>query len=69
MQVENKQEKLVSTLPALYYIGFNNKFLTERGMAGVHPQNGIPGFSLHFPKEPSYGYLKFEGNRIIPLGR
>ena len=19
---------------------------------GVHPQNGIPGFSLHFPKEP-----------------
>ena len=22
----------------------------------VHPQNGIPGFPLHFPKELSYGY-------------
>ena len=27
-------------------------------MAGVQPQNGIPGFSLHFPKELSYGYLR-----------
>jgi len=23
---------------------------------GVQPQNGIPGFSLHFSKEFSYGY-------------
>ena len=32
---------------------------------GVQPQNGIPGFSLHFPKELtqlSYGYLRFEEN-------
>ena len=29
---------------------------------GVHPQNGIPGFSLHFPNELCYGYLRFEGN-------
>ena len=26
-------------------------------------------FSLHFPKELSYGYLGFEGNGKIPLGR
>jgi hypothetical protein len=24
---------------------------------------------LHFPKELSYGYFRFEGNRKIPLGR
>ena len=29
---------------------------------GVQPQNGIPGFPLHFPKEISYGYLRFEGS-------
>ena len=34
---------------------------------GVHPQNGIPGFALHFPKELSYGYLRFEDNGKIPL--
>ena len=27
------------------------------------------GFSLHFPKQLSYGYLTFEGNGKIPLGR
>ena len=32
-------------------------------------KDGIPGFSLHFPKELSYGYLWFEGNGKIPLGR
>ena len=32
-------------------------------------KNGIPGFSLHFPKELSYGYLRFEGNGKIALGR
>jgi hypothetical protein len=37
--------------------------LRERGF---QPQNGIPGFSLHFPKELSYGYLRFEGNGKIP---
>ena len=29
----------------------------------------IPGFFLHFSLEPSYGYLRFEGNGKIPLGR
>ena len=38
-------------------------------MHGVQFQNGIPGFSLHFPKELSYGYLRFEGNGKIPWGR
>ena len=32
---------------------------------GVQPQNGIPDFSLHFPKELSYDYLRFEG--IFPF--
>ena len=39
-------------------------------MDGVYTQNGIvPGFSLHFPKELSYGYLSFEGNGKIPFER
>ena len=29
----------------------------------------IPGFFLHFSLELSYGYLWFEGNGKIPLGR
>ena len=44
---------------------FNNKVF-EGKRHGVHPQNGIPGFSLYFPKELSY--LSFEGNgKISPL--
>ena len=39
----------------------------EKKRLGVQPQNGIPGFSLHFPKEIGYGYLRFEGNGKIPL--
>ena len=38
----------------------------ERKRHGVQPLNGIPGFSLHFSKELSYGYLRFEGNGKIP---
>ena len=34
-------------------------------MHGVHPHN-VPGFSLHFPIELGYGYLRFEGNGKIP---
>ena len=40
----------------------------ERGLAST-PLFIIPGFSLHFPLELSYGYLRFEGNGKIPLGR
>ena len=29
----------------------------------------IPDFFLHFPNELGYGYLRFEGNGKIPLGR
>ena len=29
----------------------------------------IPDFFLHFPNELCYGYLRFEGNGKIPLGR
>ena len=41
----------------------------EKKRLGVQPQNGIPGFILHFLLEPSYDYLSFEGNGKIPLGR
>ena len=36
-------------------------------MHGIHPQNGIPDFSLHFPKEGSNGYLRFEGKKFAQL--
>ena len=36
---------------------------------GFQPQNGIPSFSLHFPKELSYGYLRFEGNGKNSFGK
>ena len=29
----------------------------------------IPDFFLHFASELCYGYLRFEGNGKIPLGR
>ena len=36
----------------------------------IGPQLFIsPDFFLHCPKELSYGYLRFEGNGKIPLGR
>ena len=35
----------------------------------VQPQNEIPWFILYFPLEPSYGYLRFERNGKIPVGR
>ena len=40
----------------------------KRGMAST-PLFIIPEFFLHFPNELSYGYLRFEGNGKIPLGR
>ena len=46
----------------------NRPNLVERGLAST-PLFIIPGFSLHFPLELSYGYLRFEGNGKIPLGR
>ena len=51
-----------------FMVSFNNRFLRERGMACT-PKMKYQGFSLHFPKELSYGYLRFEGNGKIPLGR
>ena len=41
----------------------------ERGMASNPKMEYVPGFSWHFPKEISYGYLRFEGNGKILLGR
>ena len=41
----------------------------EKKRLGVQPQNGIPGFILHFPLEPSYGYLRFEGNGENSFGK
>jgi hypothetical protein len=45
----------------------NINYLTYR--LGVQPQNGIPDFILHFPLEPSDGYLRFEGNGKISFGK
>ena len=41
----------------------------EKKRLGVQHQNGIPGFILHFPLESSYGYLRFERNGKILVGR
>ena len=42
---------------------FNDRFLRERGMAS-NPKMEYQ-VSLHFPKEISYGYLRYEG--IFPF--
>ena len=49
-------------------ISLNRLCWRKRGLAS-NPLFIIPGFSLHFPWELSYGYLRFEGNGKIPLGR
>ena len=41
----------------------------EKKRLGVQPQNGIPGFILHFPLKPSSGYLRFEGNGKNSFGK
>ena len=46
----------------------NRSSRRKRGMA-TNPLFIIPYFFLHFPNELSYGYLRFEGNEKIPLGR
>jgi hypothetical protein len=38
-------------------------------MASYPKMEYIPGFSLHFPKELSYGYLRFEGNGKKSFGK
>ena len=48
----------------------NNRFLRESGMAAsTLKMEYIPVLFFHFPKELSYGYIRFEGNGKIPLGR
>ena len=47
---------------------FNRQSWRKRGLAS-NPLFIIPGFFLHFSLELSYGYLRFEGNGKIPLGR
>ena len=51
-----------------YIILLNISTWRKRGVAS-NPLFIIPGFFLHFSLEPSYGYLRFEGNGKIPLGR
>ena len=48
--------------------GFNRSSRRKRGMAS-NPLFIIPDFFLHFPNELCYGYLRFEGNGKISLGR
>ena len=40
----------------------------KRGMVS-NPLFIIPDFFLHFPSELCYGYLSFERNGELPLGR
>ena len=51
----------------------NNSILRERGMASTPEMEYVPDFSLHFPKELTYGYLRFEengkvGKKVCPVG-
>ena len=43
--------------------------ILENKRLGVQPTFHNTRLFLHFPKELSYGYLSFEGNGKIPLGR
>ena len=47
---------------------FNRSSRRKRGMAS-NTLFIIPDFFLDFPNELSYGYLRFEENGKIPLGR
>ena len=47
---------------------FNTSTWRKSGLAS-NPLFILPGFFLHFSLELSYGYLWFEGNGKIPLGR
>ena len=49
-------------------ISFNISTWRKSGLAS-NPLFILPGFFLHFSLELSYGYLWFEGNGKIPLGR
>ena len=62
-------DKLQNASPVLTFRYFiNRSSWRKRGVAST-PLLMIPGFFLHFSLEPSYGYLRFEGNGKIPLGR
>ena len=43
--------------------------ILEKKRLGVQPTFHNTTFFLHFPNELSYGYLRFEGNGEIPMGR
>ena len=50
------------------WVSLNRRSQRKSGLAS-NPLFILPGFSLHFPLELSYGYLWFKGNGKIPLGR
>jgi hypothetical protein len=51
------------------YLKYLNRLPRRRRGMASNPLFIIPDFFLHFPSELSYGYLRFEGNGKIPLGR
>ena len=59
---------LVLTLSPIYTVSLNISTWRKSGLAS-NPLFILPGFFLHFSLELSYGYLWFEGNGKIPLGR
>ena len=50
-------------------LGEDNFFDLQRVKSSRFPKSLTTGFSLHFPKELSYGYLRFEETGKITLGR
>ena len=62
---DSRKIKNVLKNPALH---FNRSSRRKRGN-GVQPTFHNTRLFLHFPNELYYGYLRFEGNGKIPLGR
>ena len=61
----NILKKYIEATTAVFL--FNRSSRRKRGIAS-NPLFIIPDFFLHFPKELSYGYLRFDGNGKSPFG-
>ena len=66
-KIFNRNLKLLE--PVWLYMNILNRWSGRKSGLASNPLFIIPGFSLHFPWELSYGYLWFKGNMKIPLGR
>ena len=64
MNHSNDYDTYVNSFLSKTFNFFNNRFLRKKGMASTLKME----YQV-FPKEFSYGYLRFEGNGKISLGR